>query len=340
MRKYGLKDAIHILTGKKSSEKKPLGDCVTESSKVQKGDLFFALKGKKVDAHKFLKEVAERGAAAAVVSQEYQGESYGLTLIRVPDVLDGLQHLAKTVLEERGTRVVAVTGSVGKTTTKEFLAHLLSAKFRVAKSPGNANSQVGVPCSIMNSDGDEELLVLEMGISEPGEMHKLIAIAPPEVTLITKIALAHVGFFENGIEGIAAEKCAIMSHPRTQMGILHSHARGFEAALKSSSCEKLFFGRDEEADYRLFPSSNKLIIEEKGTKSPAFTLPFNAAHLEENFIGAAAVARHLGLSWEQIFNAALTLQLFPMRFERIERDGVVFINDTYNSNPESLRAAL
>src|ERR1700722_5387741 len=161
-----------------------------DSRKVQEGQLFFALKGKKFDGHLFLKDVAGRGAAAAVVSSDYKGESYGLPLLKVECPTAALQKLAKREREERKIRVIAVTGSVGKTTTKEFLADLLKVKFRTAKTPGNSNSQVGIPLSILNSHGDEELFVMEMGMSEPNEIERLVEIAPPYLALITRVGLA------------------------------------------------------------------------------------------------------------------------------------------------------
>lgn len=341
MTRYMFTEVATILGADYRGIEKEISGMAIDSRQVKNGDLFFALKGEKVDSHIFLKDVAEKGAIGAVVSQSYAGENFGLSLIKVENVLTALQHLAQTILAQRKTKVVAVTGSVGKTTTKEFLAHLLEIKYRVGKSPGNANSQTGVPLSILQAAGDEEILVLEMGISQPGEMERLVKIGPPLIALITKIAPAHIAAFPNGLADIAAAKCAILSHPQTRLGILHNDVKKFPDVLSKLSCKKQFFGRDEsDADYRLFFTSGKLSIEEQGEMTRSFMLPFEAQHLQENFLGAAAVARSLGLSWEEIFEQARTLRLYPMRFEKIEKEGVLFINDAYNANPESMRAAL
>lgn len=299
-----------------------------DSRKAATGQLFFALKGEKVDGHDFLGEVAARGAAAAVVALDYAGSDFGMKLIRVDDVLASLQWLAKEVLAQRGTRVVGVTGSVGKTTTKEFIATLLAGRYRVGKSPGNSNSQVGVPLSILNSRGEEEVLVLEMGMSGAGEIAKLVQIAPPEVALITKIGLAHSEFFPTGIEGIKAAKAEIFSHPQTRIGIVpkESYSQG----------QKTFALGDVSADYGLCGDR----IFEEGKEVYGVHLPFTASHLRENFLSAAAVARNLGMSWEEIGERTHLLKVFPMRFEKRERNGVVYINDAYNANPLSMRAAL
>ena len=299
-----------------------------DSRKAAPGQLFFALKGERVDGHDFLGEVAARGAAAAVVSEGYAGVDFGMKLIRVSDVLASLQWLAKEVLAQRGTRVVGVTGSVGKTTTKEFIATLLAGRYRVGKSPGNSNSQVGVPLSILNGSGEEEVLVLEMGMSGAGEIAKLVQIAPPEVALITKIGLAHSEFFPTGLEGIRAAKAEIFSHPHTRVGIVPKDS-GIEG-------RKTFALGDISADYGLCGDR----IFEEGKEVYGVHLPFMASHLRENFLGAAAVARNLGMSWEEIGEQTQLLKVYPMRFERKEKNGVVYINDAYNANPISMRAAL
>ncbi len=299
-----------------------------DSRKVAPGQLFFALKGERADAHDFLEEVASKGAAAAVVSEGYQGGDFGLKLLRVPDVLGSLQGLAKEVLAKRGTRVVGVTGSVGKTTTKEFIATILGGRYRVAKSPGNSNSQVGVPLSILNASGSEEILVLEMGMSGSGEIAKLVQIAPPEVALITKIGLAHSEFFPTGLEGIRNAKAEIFSNPLTRVGI---------APKESGIVDKKSFALgDISADYSLCGDR----IFEDGKEVYGVHLPFTASHLRENFLGAAAVARNMGMSWEEISERTQLLKVFPMRFERQERGGITYINDAYNANPLSMRAAL
>lgn len=314
----------------------------SDSRAVMPGDLFFALTGEKVDGHAYLKEVAASGAIAAVVSKKYAGEGFGLTLLRVDSVLIALQKLAKIVHSLRKVRVIGVTGSVGKTTTKEFIATLLEGKFRVAKTPGNANSQVGVPLSILNARGDEEIFVIEMGMSLPGEIRTLIDIAPPEIAIITKIALAHVLFFPEGIEGIAAAKFEILSHPATRMGILNYQVIPFLTA-QAVRCEKRIYankGEIKDGDFLLCREGKKFYVKERESVSPLFSLPFTASHLCEDFLGAAVVARVFGLKWTDIIAQMQKLTVFMCRFEKIEKQGIIFINDSYNANATSMIAAL
>lgn len=304
-----------------------------DSRKVAKGFLFFAIKGEKTDGHHFLSDVAHRGACAAVVSDSYAGEDFGLVLLRVADVLDALQALARQVHQKRNPRVIGVTGSVGKTTTKEFIAGLLEARFKVAKTPGNANSQVSMALSILNESKEHEVFVMEMGMSQKGEMQRLVSIAPPEIAVVTPITHAHVLFFPDGIEGIAQEKARILSHPQTRLGIVSAQAASFSVVRDTGSCEKILCGQK---DYVL----EEMRVVESGVAGPVLPFPFEAAHLRDNFLIAVAVARAMGLSWEEIAQQAPRLQMVSKRFEKIVRDGITFINDSYNANALSMKAAL
>lgn len=296
-----------------------------DSRKIKEGDLFFALPGEKVDGHNHLQEAAANKASAAVVSKNYSGDSFGLELIKVEDVVAFLQTLACEAAANKSAKVVAVTGSVGKTTTKEFVAHLLEAKYRVWKTLGNANSQVGLPLAILNSDLEGDIFVVEMGMSVRHEIERLVKIIPPDVAIISKIGLAHAEFFPDGLEGIAAAKAEIFSHPKTKVGIVNTKAKQFKAIAELQSCQVIYFGEGEEFSFDCIKD---------------IKLPFKASHLCENFLAAAVCARHFEVSWEDIASQAKTLPGVKMRFEMIERDGILIISDAYNANPESMCAAI
>ena len=307
---------------------------VFDSRLVTKGALFFALKGEKSDGHSFLKEVAAKGAVSAVVDQGYRGETFGLVLLRAPHVREALQMMARKIQEKRKCRVVAVTGSVGKTTTKEFLATLLSSKWSVMKTPGNANSQASLPLVLLNQQEETEILVAEMGISQPGEMQCLVNIIPPEVAVVTNIGHAHVGFFADGKEGIAREKAQIFAHPSTRLALIHAGALHY-AAMRGGTCEKKTFGL-KDADFVLCQEVEGWRINE----GPLFTLPFAETHLCEDFLAAAVAANAMGMTWEEVAQAAATVKTAPLRFEKIEHKGMLIINDSYNASFESMQAAL
>lgn len=311
-----------------------------DSRQARENTLFFALPGDCHDGHDFLEQVAINGALGAVVLCSYAGEDFGLRLIRVDDVREALQKLARKMLEKRKSKVVAITGSMGKTTTKNFITTLLEGSLHLYASPKSHNSQATLPLSILNAKGDEEVLILEMGMSEPGQIQKLVSIAPPDIAVLTTVALQHMDLFPEGLLAICEEKSAIFSHPRTKVGIMSRDIPHFAHAEAAGHCPKTTFSKNPRgADYSYQPGEEKVTIFE-GETAIDIPLSLPIAHHYHNFVAAAIVARTLGLSWSVICERAAHIELPPMRFERVERDGIVFINDAYNANPEAMRAAL
>lgn len=312
-----------------------------DSRLVKPGELFFALKGDHVDGHDYLSEVASKGAAGAVVNKNYPGGSYGLPLFFVEDVLKALQMLARETLAARKPLVVAVTGSVGKTTTKEFIAGLLRSKYVVAASPGNSNSQIGLPLAVLNhTEGKEDVLVLEMGMTDKGHLAGLVEMAPPHIAVITTTALVHACNF-SGLEEIGRTKAEIFSHPQTQVGILDRTIINYDELAQIGGCRKLSFALDHPAaDFSLRIESYKMSISTSDGVGLLPVLPLPGLHNRHNFLAAVTVARTLGLEWEEIARAMPLLQLPERRLEMVEREGVLFVNDSYNANELSLKAAL
>ncbi|MCB1106599.1 MAG: UDP-N-acetylmuramoyl-tripeptide--D-alanyl-D-alanine ligase [Chlamydiia bacterium] len=317
-----LKD-IGTFFGKKLHRSDVVFHATYDSREVKQGSLFFALEGEKVDGHLFLKEVAEKGGIGAVVSASYNGESHGLQLIKVPDVRKALQDLAREVFQEKSPLVIGVTGSVGKTMTKEFLAGILSEKFRVAKSFGSMNSQVSLPTTVLNWEGQEEIFVLEMGMSEKGELTRLVEIAEPHLGVLTKITLAHAAFFES-LEEIAEAKCELFKSKRMERGFFHLETERFSSVRALDLTKTWFHLSDPRADITL-----------KGLPSP-----FEEHHLQENYLAAASVAFHLGMTQEEIEAGAKKLKPYSHRFEKVKKNGILFIDDSYNASPEGVKAAL
>ncbi|QVL58246.1 MAG: UDP-N-acetylmuramoyl-tripeptide--D-alanyl-D-alanine ligase [Simkaniaceae bacterium] len=284
-----------------------------DSRKVKNGSLFFALTGEKVDGHQFLEEVAKKGAVASIVSKEYQGSDFGMDLIPVSDVRRALQDLAHEVFKGKNPLVIGVTGTVGKTTAKEFIAGILSEKFRVAKNPGSMNSQVGLPLTILNWEGEDEILVLEMGMSEKGELSRLIEIAPPEIGVLTKLSLAHSAFF-NDLDGIAEAKCELFKSKKIKQAFLNQDTAEFKA-VQNIDAPKTWF--------------------EKCT----LKAPFSEPQLLENLGAAVSIARYLGMTEEEILKGIQKLKPFKHRGEKVEKRGVLFIDDSYNASPVASKAA-
>jgi len=319
-----LKEIAHFL-GQKSNREESVSHFVCDSRLAKGGSLFFALKGKNDEDRLFLKGVAERGGSGAVVQEHYKGEDFGLELIRVEDVTQALQALAQHLFREIDPYVVGVTGSVGKTTTKEWIVALISEKIPVAKSSGNMNSQVGLPLTLLNWEGKEGVIVLEMGMSRAGEICRLAEIAHPALGVLTRIDCQHARSFSD-LEGIACAKCEMFASPKMKRGIFHISTKEF-SSVRGLPLEKTWYHlSDAQADYTL--------------DSLPFIPPFEESHFRENILAAVAVARSFGLSWQEIHRGVNKLKPYNHRFQKREKGGVLFIDDAYNASPLSMKAAL
>ncbi len=334
---FDLATIAHVL-GVPSCSSLPINSVQVDSRHVSENDLFFALPGNRVDGHSYLPQVAGIGAKAAVVNNTYSGSDYGLMLLRVADPLVSLQCLARHVLQERNQKIIAITGSVGKTSTKEFLASLLRQKYRVGASRTNHNSQIGLPLTILNdTTPNDEVLVLEMGMTAPGHLSQLLTIAAPEIAVLTTVALVHAGAF-NSIDHVARTKAEIFAHPRTSLGILDRDISNFDEIATSTSCAKISFStKNRLADYFL-DSTNTLICEEGSY--PLGSIQHLAPHHRHNLLAAILVARKLNVAFSDIIQAIPSLQLPDRRMQHVPKSGVLFVNDSYNACDVSVKAAL
>ncbi len=317
--------------------------CISEfridSRLVSSGDLFFALPGERTDGHAFLPDVCAQGAVAAVVRR---GISFpGLHCLEVDDVFLALRNLAQLEYALKSAPIIGVTGSVGKTMTKDFIATLLQGSLKVGKSPKSYNSQQTFPLTLLNCSGDEEVLVLEMAMSKRGDLSRLAEIAAPKIAVVTKIALAHAMHFPEGLSSIAEHKMELCKHPNVQIALLDHEILDYPSALNGLRAERLTFStKNSLADYYLSSFEGKIRIDERGVRAWEGEAPFLEDHLLHNVLVAIASVRQMGVKWETIEARLKNLVLPSMRFERIEKGGVLFINDAYNANPASMRAAL
>lgn len=288
--------------------------CV-DSQLLNPGDIFVALPGEKTDGHKFLKQAAEKHAAAAIVQNDYSGADFGLQLVQVPDTLKALQNFAKETLQKNRKKVVGITGTVGKTTCKDFIVTLLSGKYRVAYTQKSQNSKISLPLTILNQSGrGEDVLVLEMGMSASGEIARLTDIAPPDIAVITAISLVHAENFDS-LDEIERAKGEILSHPKTAWGVIPKQNK---ILSEIGTCKKQTFSGEE-------------------WDSGEFCLP---RHHMNNVAAAAAVCRLLNLSRDEICSRFPLLKLPEGRGNHILKNGILFIDDAYNASPLSVKAAL
>jgi UDP-N-acetylmuramoyl-tripeptide--D-alanyl-D-alanine ligase len=338
MRNTPFKEVAQKLKGS-SAQELPIAGFQVDSRQIGPGELFFALPGEKTDGHRFLAEVKQNGGIGAVVSRSYEGPSFDLELIRVDNVLESLQTLAQESIRQLPVQIVAVTGTMGKTTTKDFIATLLEAKFRVGKTYASYNTKLTLPITLLNMRGDEEVFVLEMGMDGPKDIERLVEIAPPDIAVLTQVAVAHYGYsFPEGLPGIAKAKGEIFHHPRTKKAIFYHGFLQYPEIFETLRSEKVTFSlEDRSADYFLSEKN----IDERGVRAYRFEeLPFIQTHVLHNFLAAVSVARAFKLEWDLINGQIPKLRLPKMRFEMFEKEGIVFVNDAYNANPESVKSAL
>jgi len=303
---------------------------------VCKGGTFFALPGERVDGHFFLEEAAYRGAIGAVVDRSYAGSNFGMQLFYAENVLGCLQQLALKKLAALDLFVVGVTGSLGKTMTKEFLQILLQKRHRLVVSLGNQNSQIGLPLTILNDvKGSEQLYVQEMAMTEPGQIARLTEIAPPDIAVITTVALVHAMGFDS-LEAIANAKVEIALQKRTKVLFVDHAVASF--CVCPAHCEKRTFSVEERSADYFFDGS---AIWEGGKKVCALTdFPLMGFVPYHNFLAAAIVAHECGVDWEMIAKEGKSLSLMEGRGVKVERAGITFIDDAYNAAEASVKAAL
>jgi len=316
-----------------------------DSRMSEPGELFFAIQAER-DGHDYVADAVRRGAAGAVIARPVPVPNPATALVQVADTLDALQQLAKTVTSKLCPRVVGITGSVGKTTTKEFTARLLSPTYSVLKSEGNFNNHLGLPLSLLRLEDHHDIAVLEYGMSAPGEIAALTRIAPPDIALITNVRPVHLEFFPD-IRGIARAKQELLEGAAVPGTAVLNHDDPLVREMASAwGGDVLFFGLSDSCSIRardIQPRgwdgiSFELVY---GGESRPADLPFFNRGQLYNFLGAAAVARVLDVPLKQVVEAAPLLRSFENRGRSVSlARGIHVIDDSYNSNPAALEEAL
>lgn len=338
MRNFPISLITKLISNRKDivSDNRIVSSYAIDSRQATPQSLFFALPGERTDGHLHLGEAARRGAIAAVVNSSYNGPSYGMTLIEVNDGLDALHQLARSAIDDKSPPIVAITGSVGKTTTKELLAQILSMEYSVAYSPGNANSQIGLPLTLLNhTSGLEDFWIFEMGMTQTGQIAKLVNLTPPSLAILTTVSLVHAAFFSN-LSEIAAAKMEIFSHPKTRHHI-------FDSSLKLNyphSTPITFSTTDPNADFFLDKNHAELLLQTPNNQLNLGQFPLQGSHHKHNLLAAVLGAFTLGMDWKAILSAIPHLKLPEKRMQTININGVTFVNDSYNASPISVKAAL
>jgi UDP-N-acetylmuramoyl-tripeptide--D-alanyl-D-alanine ligase len=321
-----------------------------DSRTLRPGDLFIAIHGPSHDGHDYVAAVLESGAVAAVVAEALVSRYPGWIqdrCITVADTLGAMQALARSVRKEWGKKVCAITGSVGKTTTKEILAALLGTKLRVLKTEGNFNNDYGLPLTLFRLDETHDVAVLELGMSFPGELRRLAAVALPDVAIETRVAPAHLMNFSS-VDEIALAKRELVEglNGPNSLAVLNADDARVAAMSAVAPGRVIFYGVDKPAEYRAEE------IEDRGALGSAFTLvnggkrtriemSLPGRHIVANAVACIAAASEWGIGPAEAQKVLPKMQTPAMRGELIRfTNGVALINDAYNSSPAALQAMI
>jgi UDP-N-acetylmuramoyl-tripeptide--D-alanyl-D-alanine ligase len=321
-----------------------------DSRTLQPGDLFFAIRGERFDGHNFVAAALERGACAAVVSRAHL---HGLPetakhhpLLVVDDVLASLQRLAASVRRHWGKRIVGITGSAGKTTTKEAVAAVLGARFSVLKSQGNLNNHFGLPLQLLRLEPEHDVAVIEMGMSAAGEIAALCRIAAPDWGVVTNVGHAHAENFPDGIAGIARAKYELVAAlPRHGVAFLNCDDVYVSQFGRDFAGRVVYFGRGPCADPRvdhvesLGAEGLKMHVRARDQQSELH-LHLPGEHNASNALAAIAVGVEAGISLAACCVALEALRPEDKRGQILTLRGATIINDCYNSNPEALKSMI
>ena len=299
---------------------------IMDSRKVQKGDLFFAIN----NGNKYINEVLEKGASI-VVADNYLGDDK--RVFKVLNTVEFMQKFAKEYREALGLKVIAITGSNGKTTTKDMIYSVLSRKYITKKTEGNYNNHIGLPFTILQLKEKDEIVVLEMGMSGFGEIDLLSSIAKPDIGVITNIGDSHLEFLKTR-ENVFKAKTELLNYVSSE----NTYIIGDDQYLKNVVGNKIGFSRENNFVIEDFIDSNDGMSFK--VENSEYILNLNGKHNALNAGIAIAIGKRFDLTSEEIKEGLKNLHLTPMRFQKIEKENLIYINDAYNASPISMEYSL
>ncbi len=316
----------------------------TDSRTIKPGELFVALRGENFDAHDFIQQVAGRGAAGAIIAQNALADLPGhFAVLRATDTLIAYQDLATNYRKSLPLKVLGITGSNGKTSTKDFAASILSRAFSVSKTQGNFNNHVGLPRTVLEANHSHDFAVWELGMNHPGEIRVLSRIAGADAAIITNIGIAHIEFMGSR-QAIAQEKGALADSIDAQGFVVLNADDEFSAEIAGRTRGRVIFagisgGSVRAVDVEQSSAGSEFTILEGAHRCRA-QLPVPGSHMVQNALLAVAAARAFGLSLEDCAAGLGSAPLTKARLQIRRINGVQFIDDSYNANPDSMKAAL
>lgn len=316
----------------------------TDSRRAGKGDLFIPIIGQRFDGHEFIGNALESGAEGVLTTKEIQAIEEK-AVIKVDDTLRALQDIASWYRSKFDIPFVAVTGSVGKTSTKDMIAHVMSQKFNTLKTAGNFNNEIGLPLTILNLNESHQAAVLEMGMSGFNEISRLSAVTKPDVAVITNIGMAHIEKLGSRQNILKAKMEIFEGLNKNGLVVLNGDDNLLNGLKGLLEFKTLFYGMGEGLDYQAYNiqtsgengSCFNIIV---GDKEYKVDVPVPGIHNVYNVLAAIAVGSYFGIPMEKIVDAVREFQPSGMRLDILTYNGIKIINDTYNASPQSMEAAI
>lgn len=350
MKKFTMKQ-IELATGGKlvkGSGNPVVSNICTDSRKAKEGDLFFALIGENHNAHQYLNQVAEAGCRCGVISEKAVCQKLpdDFQAVLVEDTSQALQDLASFYLEQLNLKKIAVTGSTGKTSTRDLTWQVCSEKYKTEKNAGNFNNLIGVPLTILSFAEDTEVAVIEMGMDRFGEIDRLAKLTKPDIGIITNIGMAHI---ENlgSQENIFKAKMELTNYfDETSTLIVHQNGEFLQKDRVKGPYQTVTTGFDGKSDYIIISDIDdfgaegiQFTLEHQG-QTQKFRLPIPGRHNAFNAALAVAAGAQLGITMEEAARGLAKAQLTDKRLTIRGKDGIKVIDDTYNASPDSMKAAI
>lgn len=326
------------------NENKNFNDLSTDTRNIKDGNIFLALKGENFNGNKYIKEAFNKGATIAIVDEIlFDKEDINGVVIKVKDGKKALLDIAKGYREKLGLKVVGITGSTGKTSTKDLVSAFLSGKYKVFKTKGNFNNEIGLPLMVLQLDSSVDVAVLEMGMSNFNEIHNLASCAKPDIAMITNIGVSHIENLKTR-ENILKAKMEITDFFTKDSTLIINGEDDMLKKIGKKEYEIIKIGYNESYDYygsniELTKDTTSFDFNYKGEKH-RITLPMVGAHNVLNALLGIGAAFKLGLTVDEILEGLKNIEATSMRLEFIEGDKIEIINDCYNASPDSMKAAL
>jgi UDP-N-acetylmuramoyl-tripeptide--D-alanyl-D-alanine ligase len=348
MEKFGLEWFVKALKGRVHKKHPPfiVDGISTDSREISPNEAFIALKGSNFDGHSFIKDCIQKGVRTFVVSEEFLSnnptffDKYDVNVIKVKDTLRALNNLAEAYRRDfiPNVKVIGITGSSGKTTTKFFLAQLLSHKYKVKFSPKSFNNNIGVPLALLSVDSDIDIAIIEMGMNHKGEIKELSKIATPDVSIITNIGYAHIGNLKS-TRNIALAKAEIIFGMKEKSTLFLNKNSMHNDILREKALRK-------NIEIKYFDVNEAKIIENKGLDGIVFEYDginffsqVPGVHNLENIVCALEVSTFFGIDISELVSVVKSLSTPEMR-TNIYRKKFTLIDDSYNANPDSMKKAI